>query len=97
MTGAKGTPQGSTLKVRVAPGASRERIAGLHGDALKVAVREPPEKGRANEAVARLLAETFGPRPSDGTVVRGHTSRDKVVLFRGLAEAELRERLQGLL
>jgi len=95
--GAKGTPQGSTLKVRVAPGASRERITGPHGDALKVAVREPPEKGRANEAVERLLAAALGMRAGDVTVVRGRASRDKVVLFRGLAESDLRERLQGLL
>ena len=91
-----GTREGSTLKVRVAPGASRERIVGSHGDALKVAVREPPEKGRANEAVERLLAAALGLRPGDVAVVRGHASRDKLVRFRGLAEAELRARLEGL-
>jgi uncharacterized protein (TIGR00251 family) len=91
------TPEGSTLKVRVVPGASRERIAGEHGDALKVAVREPPEKGRANEAVERLLAEALGVRVGDVSVVRGHAARDKVVLVRGLPEAELRARLAGLL
>ena len=97
MIDARGTPEGSTLKVRVAPGASREKIVGAHGDALKIAVREPPEKGRANEAVERLLAEVFGVRPGDVVVVRGHTARDKLVLFRGLGEAELRARLAGLL
>jgi len=94
---ATGTPEGSTLRVRVAPKASRERIVGPYGDALKVAVREPPEKGRANAAVERLLAAALGMRPGDVTVVKGLASRDKVVLFRGLAEAELRERLRGLL
>jgi len=91
-----GTREGSTLKVRVAPGASRERIVGPYGDALKIAVREPPEKGRANEAVARLLAAALGVRPGDVAVVRGHATRDKVVLFRGLGAAELRARLLGL-
>lgn len=91
-----GAREGSTLKVRVAPGASREAIVGRHGDALKVAVREPPEKGRANKAVERLLAAALGVRPGDVAVVRGRASRDKVVLFRGLAEAELRARLEGL-
>ncbi len=95
MIRATGTPEGSTLKVRVAPKASRERIAGP--DALKVAVRKPPEKGRANAAVERVLAAALGMRPGDVTVVKGLASRDKVVLFRGLAEAELRERLRGLL
>jgi uncharacterized protein (TIGR00251 family) len=89
----RATPEGATLKVRVAPGASREGIVGEHGDALKVAVREPPEKGRANDAVVRVLAEAIGARPKEVEVLRGHASRDKVVLFRGLAEAELRARL----
>jgi len=82
--------------VRVAPGASREKIVGLHGDALKVLVREPPEKGRANEAVERLLAAALRVRRGDVAVVRGHASRDKVVLVRGLREADLRARLKGL-
>lgn len=90
------TPRGATLKVRVAPGASREGILGPHGDALKVAVREPPEKGRANEALARVLAEALGAKARDVEVVRGHASRDKVVLFRGVGEAELRARLGGI-
>jgi len=91
------TPEGATLKVRVAPGASRERIMGPHGDALKVSVREPPEKGRANDAVVRLLAAATGKKPSRVEVVAGHASRDKVVLFRGLGTAELRARLKGCL
>ena len=64
---------------------------------LRLAVREPPEKGRANEAVERLLAAALGVRPGDVAVVRGRAARDKVVLFRGLGEAELRARLKGLL
>ncbi len=90
------TPEGATLKVRVAPGASREGILGPYGDALKVAVREPPEKGRANEAVARMLAAALGMKARDVEVVRGHASRDKVVLFRGLGEPELRARVGGI-
>lgn len=97
MIDAKATPDGSTLKVRVAPGASRERIVGEHGDALKVAVKEPPERGRANEAVERLLAEAFAVKPGTVSVVRGQRARDKVVLFRGLPEPELRARLAALL
>ncbi|HEX5136729.1 MAG TPA: DUF167 family protein [Planctomycetota bacterium] len=96
MISVRTTPEGATLKVRVTPGASRERILGTHGDALKVAVREPPERGRANEAVARALAAAVGARPADVEVIRGHASRDKLVLFRGLGEPELRARLNGL-
>jgi len=89
----RATPEGATLKVRVAPGARRERIVGVHGDALMVAVAAPPEKGRANDAVIRLLAKALGVPPAQVVVARGGTSRDKVLLFRGLSPEELRRRI----
>jgi uncharacterized protein (TIGR00251 family) len=68
---------GSTrLKLRVAPGARRPGVVGRHGDAWKVRVAEPPEDGRANDGVVRLLGETLGVAVS---VVAGHSSRDKVL------------------
>lgn len=89
----RAAPEGATLKVRVAPGARRERIVGVHGDALKVAVAAPPEKGRANDAVIRLLAKALGVPPAQVVVARGPGSRDKVLLFRGLSPEELRRRI----
>lgn len=91
------TPEGATLHVRVSPGASRDLIRGLHGDALKVSVRQPPEKGRANREVARLLAEAFEASPRDVDVVAGLTARDKTVCFRGWDPATLRARVERLL
>jgi uncharacterized protein (TIGR00251 family) len=80
------------LKVRVSPGARRPGIAGRHGDAWKVRVAEPPEDGRANEAVLRLLAETLGVPRARVTLVSGHSSRDKIVVLDGV-EQEQTERL----
>lgn len=90
-------PGGATLRVRVAPGSSRDRLAGLHGTALKVAVSAPPERGRANAAVARLLARALGVRAADVEVVAGPGSRDKVMRVRGWTSAALRERLRAIL
>ena len=74
------------LQVRVSPGARRTEIAGRYGDGWKVRVAEPPERGRANDGVVRLLAGTLG---VDVRVVSGHASRDKVVAFDlDAAEAE---------
>lgn len=74
------------LQLRVSPGARRTEIAGRYGDGWKVRVAEPPERGRANDGVVRLLAGTLG---VDVRVVTGHASRDKVVAFDlDAAEAE---------
>jgi uncharacterized protein (TIGR00251 family) len=76
------------LKLRVSPGARRPGIVGRHGDAWKVRVSEPPEDGRANEAVLRLLATTLDVPRRDLEVVSGQTSRDKIVLLNGLEQAQ---------
>ena len=62
------------LSLKVVPGSSRDEIVGWLGDSLKVKVKAPPEKGRANEAVVTLLAERLGFGTSSITVVSGHGS-----------------------
>ena len=74
-------------------GASREEITGIHGGALKITVRQAPERGKANKAVQKLLAATLALRPADVEVFRGHTTRDKWVLVRGVDEPKLRANL----
>ncbi len=56
-------------------------------------VAAAPERGQANEAVVRLLAETLGLPRADVTLVSGHGARDKVVELDGIAEAEIERRL----
>jgi uncharacterized protein (TIGR00251 family) len=77
------TPEGGgrsvRLRLRVSAGASRRRILGVHGGALKLSVKAPPEKGKANRDVLALVAETFGLATSDVEIVSGDTSPDKVV------------------
>lgn len=84
---------GIRLRLRVAPGARRDGVVGVHGGALKLAVRAVAEKGRANDAVLRLLAELLAVAVADVVLVAGGASRDKVVLLRGLDEGEARARL----
>lgn len=83
------------LRVRVSAGASRDAIAGWMGDALKVRVQAPPERGKANEAVTALIARTLALKARDVRIVRGETSQDKVVEIEGLSRAELLAKLGG--
>lgn len=81
------------LRVRVSPGAAASRIVGRHGDGWKVRVSEAAERGRANDAVCRLLAETLGVRRADVTLLSGHGGRDKVVELAGIDRDEAERRL----
>ena len=67
------------LNIKVVPGASRDQIVGWLGDALKIKVKAPPEKGKANEAVVTLLAKTLGVRRDTIEIVSGHGSPAKTV------------------
>ena len=70
---------GSRLRLRVTARASRARIAGVHGGALKLSVAAPPEKGKANREVVQLVAKLFDLDARDILIVAGRTSPDKVV------------------
>jgi uncharacterized protein (TIGR00251 family) len=80
------------VALRVQPRASRNEISGERDGALVVRVTAAPVEGKANEAVRRLLARRLGVARSRVTVVRGASSRDKLIEVEGLdAEALWRE------
>ena len=83
------------LQLRVAPGAARAQVVGRHGAAWKVRVAAAPEGGKANDAVARLLAETLGLARRDVEIVSGHSGRDKIVALAGIDPQETERRLVG--
>ena len=84
---------GTVLKVRAAPGASRDRIVGRLGDALKIAVRVAPEKGKANHAILAVLARQLRVPARALEILGGQTSRDKRVLVRGMTTVDVRDKL----
>lgn len=84
------TPEGIILQLKVVPGASRDRIAGELGGALKVTVSAAPEKGKANKAIVKLLARELGVKANQIDVVRGMTSPNKSVLIRNGDERAIR-------
>jgi uncharacterized protein (TIGR00251 family) len=83
------------LAVRVQARAHRDEIAGERAGSLLVRVTAPPVEGKANAAVCRLIAKRLGLAPGRVVVVRGASSRDKLVEIDGLEAAELR-RLLGV-
>ncbi|MBS1211643.1 MAG: protein Mettu [Proteobacteria bacterium] len=65
------------LDIHVQPRASRDEIAGVHGDRLKIRITAPPVDGKANRHLIAYLAKVFGVPKSDVTIVAGESGRDK--------------------
>lgn len=90
---------GIAVSVRVTPRASKDAIEGIEESAdgrsyLKVRLRAVPERGKANAALERLLANALGVSVRQVQVTGGAVSRLKTVTIEGdapaLAEALLR-------
>lgn len=86
-------PTGATILVKAVPGASRDHIAGVLGDRLKVRIASPPEDGRANEALLALLARALGIPRARVELIAGASRARKTVVVVGLAVSVVRERL----
>lgn len=88
------TAEGTQLEVRVQPRSSRDRVAVLGELQLRVYVTAPPEGNRANEAVVALLAKRMKVAKGSISILRGHTSRDKVLNVQGLDAPSVMDRLR---
>ncbi len=87
------TPSGAIFQVKVHPRAKKNAITGEIGDALKLALTAPPVEGRANHACIEFLAEVLNVPRSSVTIAAGESSRNKIILVRGLSAAQVEERL----
>ena len=84
------------LNIRVQPGASRNEIGELSEDGvLRIRVTTPPVDGEANAAVLKLLAKRLHVPSRALSIVRGGSSRNKVIEVEGVSDDELRQRFQA--
>ncbi|HVU25494.1 MAG TPA: DUF167 domain-containing protein [Opitutus sp.] len=86
-------PASCTLAVKVIPNAARTEIAGRLGDAVKIKLHAPPVDGRANAALCDFLAARLGLPRRAITLLRGETSRQKLIRIDGLDLARTRQLL----
>lgn len=80
MSWCRKTSEGWLIAVHAQPGAKKSAVAGLHGEALKVRVAAPPVEGKANEALIAFLAKALGLPKRAVSIVRGESSREKLLL-----------------
>jgi len=85
----KKNDNGLVIPVKVVPGSSRSRIAGLLGDSLKINLAAPPEKGKANKQIVKFLAETLNHPKSAITIISGSHDPHKQILIADMTAQEL--------
>jgi len=83
---------GCKLEVKVKPAARQDTLIGPFAGRLKMTVTAAPERGRANEAVARVVAGALNVATSRVKVIAGFTAQEKIVYIEGLAADEVRRR-----
>jgi uncharacterized protein (TIGR00251 family) len=88
-----GDGESAQSEVGVQPGAKRNALEAVEGQALKAYVTAPPEGGKANDALVALLAKALGVARGRIRIVRGHRGRKRLVRIEGLTEPEARRRL----
>lgn len=79
------TDTGITLAVRVTPGANTSAVMAVGPDHVRIRLAARPVEGQANKALVEFLADLCGVRKSAVSLVRGQTSRIKLVAIDGLS------------
>lgn len=89
----KEDPEGITLRIRVQPGASRDRIVGVVEGALRLRITSPPVEGAANRQCVKFLAKKLHIAKSKITLLKGEHAREKIFRMGGVSAADLKKLL----
>lgn len=81
------------ISLRVYPNASRNEVVGFTNGILRVKVSAPPIKGKANRELITFLSRLLGVGKGSVNIIKGHTTRNKVVAVDGLSQGEVMKQL----
>lgn len=83
------------LDLKVSPGSAANKIMDWNAEILKVRIKAPPEKRKANKELIRFLAKLLDIAPANIDLVLGESSRNKRVRIHGITESAVRQVLTG--
>jgi len=81
------------ISLRVYPNASRNESVGFTDGVLRVKISAPPIRGKANRELIAFLSRLLGVGKDSVNIIKGHTTRNKVVAIDGLSREEVMKRL----
>jgi uncharacterized protein len=83
------------VPLKVLPHASRNEIMGLKNGIWRIKIAAPADRGKANKELIDFISHTLGLKKEAVTILKGHTSHDKLISVEGLSETEIRQKLGG--
>jgi len=83
----------TTISVRVRPNAARNEVVDVTDGIYLVKVSAPPVKGKANNELVAFLSRLLGVSKSQVNIIKGYTSRSKVIALDGLSQEDIMKRL----
>jgi uncharacterized protein (TIGR00251 family) len=81
------------ISVRVHPNAAKSEVVGVTDGVWQVRVSAPPIKGKANKELIALFSRLLGVGKSQIGIIKGHTTRNKVIVVNGLSQEDVIKRL----
>ncbi|RKX64419.1 MAG: YggU family protein [Thermodesulfobacteriota bacterium] len=87
------TKNGVVIKVKVQPKAQQDEILSIKGDRLRLRVKAPPQKGKANQACINLLAKVLSLNKREIKLISGVKAREKIFFIQNMRLDDLKERL----
>jgi len=86
-------PETCRLNLKISPGAKSNSISGYQAGVLSVRIKAPPVEGKANQETIDYLSRQLGTARSDINIVRGLSSKNKVIVIAGFSLEEALEKL----
>jgi uncharacterized protein (TIGR00251 family) len=81
------------IAVQIYPGASKNEVMGMVNDVLRIKIAAPPVKGKANKELIDYLSHLLGISKDRLDILKGHTSKNKLISIDGLSKVSVLEKL----
>jgi uncharacterized protein (TIGR00251 family) len=84
------------IRVRVIPNAKHSEVMNRVGSIVRVRIAAPAVEGKANDQLIEFLADFFGVKPRDVSILRGEKGKEKTVQIEGLPDHELEDVMDSI-
>jgi len=90
------TGNGIVIKVKIVPGASKNKIVGVYNNALKISITAPPVEGKANKECIAYLSKYFDVAKSKIEIISGKSSKNKLIKIYDISQSKFLDKIEKI-